>query len=997
MSADPELEHSSDEQTLVATESGGLGGRRPRADELADLPRGTIIGRYVILSKLGAGGMGVVFAAYDPELDRKVAIKLLVVGLDGSTGATTGRHRLLREAQALAKLSHPNVVAIHDVGMVDERVWLAMEFVEGKTLGQWLSSGPRHWREIVEILLDAGEGLAAAHAKGLLHRDFKPENVMVGNDGRVRVMDFGLARARDESAGASSASLMMESAIREHGSSKLRGGESGSLLGSHATQAGGLLGTPAYLAPEMFRGDRGTAAADQFAYCITLWEALYGERPFEGDNLVELAAHVLDGTMRSPPRGRVVPGWLKRICLRGLNVDPERRWPDMPALLAALARDPSRTRLRWGLLAGAAGVAATAFISRGVQREAQQRACLEAAGAVDQRWSPEAHTRLESQLGASGSIYARDTATRVVEALDEYARLWRDAKRSVCADAPGDNGPFSSPELAAARDACFDERLDAMSTLTEVLEAADGDALLRHAVVAAVELPRPSECLDPLRLRARMRSADGASESEARDELPKIHRASLAAGVRLQAGDLVGAEREARDALSRAEALDLLALEAEARWRLGSIERAAGRFPEAEADLRRAHFDATRAARDDVASNAAINLAHLHAVGRVDFELSETWLTTARALADRLARSRGVDLDPLSRIELAGAAAALATERADYDEAEARLQEVIAILEETYGNTHPDIGLMYGHLAELYDDKGDFVAAETAAKRGLELLEASLGPAHPDNSQAIFAWATAAWKTGRGEESLRLSERALEIRKAAFGPEHVSVAEALNSVGNAHIQLGDWEASHAAHSRALEIRKAVYGPDEPRVATSLVNLADVAAHAGRWDDAVAYAADSLRIWEDKLGREHAYCAYAHIVIGEGHLGAGRWSAALDAFDRALEIRRAGDESEQQLAEPLTGRGRALLELGRVDEALEPLERAWAIRTRHPTRELHAPDTAFVLARALWAAGEHTRARTLALEAQAQFAEVAAARPEGVAAVRSWLEATAAEG
>lgn len=977
--------------TLVGTAAGETGGRREH--ELANLTRGTLIGRYVVLNKIGSGGMGVVYAAYDPELDRKVAVKVLVVGFSGGGGRTEGRARLLREAQALAKLSHPNVVSIYDVGTVDDRVWLAMEFVDGMTLGAWLKAKPRGWREIRDVLVAAGRGLAAAHKKGMLHRDFKPDNVMVGVDGRVRVMDFGLARADEDAAGAEAMSRLYESAIQE--ATSISGNLTGSarsasgLMNSDVTRAGALLGTPAYLAPEIFRGDRWSASTDQFAFCVTLWEALYGERPFDGDNLVELATHVLEGTMRPPPRANKVPGWLRRVCLRGLAVDPDRRFADMPAVLAALQRDPAQARWRIGV-----GLATLALLAGGWtwqylgERKARED-CLAQADAMDQVWNPDQREALDARMQQIGGRYAQETAKRVDAAIDDYASAWKTARRSVCErdDASSDNPRVTShhpdPQLVAFQAQCFDAGLDAVDALTSMLREAERDQL-RHAVVTAVELPDLMACSDADRLRER----GVRTTAEQRDQAHAVARALISARLRLRAGQIERARDDATSARKSAGAMKLDALAVEAGFVMGAIAHRAGEFAQAEKDLREAYFEALRLYRADIATEAAVELARLHTVGRVNFELAETWLAHARALA-----GRSHDAPTPLRARLAEATASLATERAQYEQAETALREAIAILEQGFGPMHPDVGLLYGHLAELHDDRGDFDDAVRDAQHALELLKTSLGATHPDNSQAIFAWATAAWKTGQGRKSLELSQQALDLRREAFGPDHVSVAEALNSVGNAHIQMGEWEAANAAHQRALEIRKAVYGPDEPRVATSLVNLADVAVHAGRPTEGIDYAQQSLRIWETKLGKDHAYCAYALIVIGEGELLAGRPERALPAFDRALAIRRAGDESELQLAEPLTGRGRALFELGQTSAAIEVLEEAQAIRERNPSEELHAPDTAFELARALWREGtDRSRALLLARSARDQFRRVSAARPEGLAAVEAWISA-----
>ena len=267
-------------------------------------PKGGL-GRYVILSALGAGGMGIVYAAYDRELGRKVALKFLRPGPAGQSDSGPARERLLREAQALARLAHPNVITVHDVGVLDGEVFVAMEFVEGQTLRAWLADESLTPAAILQVLAQAGEGLVAAHAAGLVHRDFKPDNVLVGDDGRVRVTDFGLARADvDEPATA------------------LPEGEEPTAIQATLTRTGALLGTPAYMAPEQRRGERADVRADIYAFAVTLHEALTGARP--GDD---------------SKKKRRIPARLERLVARGLEADPAARWPSMRAVLEALARN----------------------------------------------------------------------------------------------------------------------------------------------------------------------------------------------------------------------------------------------------------------------------------------------------------------------------------------------------------------------------------------------------------------------------------------------------------------------------------------------------------------------------------------------------------------------------------------------------------------------------------------------------------------------------------
>ncbi|MCE9579735.1 MAG: protein kinase, partial [Deltaproteobacteria bacterium] len=290
---------------------------------------GDTIGRYVVLSRLGAGGMGVVWSAYDPQLDRKVALKLLRAG----TGleSSEGRTRLIREAQAIAQLSHPHVVAVYDVGTTEAsgEVYIAMEFVEGETLSAWMARWERPWREILDHFLQAGRGLAAAHGTGLLHRDFKPDNVLVGTDGRVRVTDFGLARslitaAQEDNRGAPTA--MMAS------------------LRATLTATGTVLGTPRYMAPEQLRGKDTDARSDQFSFCIALYEALYGQHPLPGTTAIQMVEQQAKAI--PPPEGQV-PAFIGKALMRGLDAEPARRFPSMHTLLHELTPPPSRTRERW--------------------------------------------------------------------------------------------------------------------------------------------------------------------------------------------------------------------------------------------------------------------------------------------------------------------------------------------------------------------------------------------------------------------------------------------------------------------------------------------------------------------------------------------------------------------------------------------------------------------------------------------------------------------------
>jgi serine/threonine protein kinase len=293
------------------------------------LAAGTAVGRYVVESWIGAGSMGDVYAAHDPDLDRRVAIKVLRArGSDRAAESVATRMR--REAQAMARLSHQNVVTVYDVGTFEGCVFVAMELVDGGTLRAWRREQPRSWREVLGVFEHAGLGLAAAHAAGLVHRDFKPDNVLVGRDGRVRVTDFGLARA-----------------VREEGEGSPREEPAGAppapALHDTITRTGTLVGTPAYMAPEQLAGATADARSDMFGFCVALHEALYGRRPFAGATVAELRVSAASESLPAPPRGSGVPAYLHRALSVGLRRTPEQRYDSMETLLAVL-RPPRRAR-----------------------------------------------------------------------------------------------------------------------------------------------------------------------------------------------------------------------------------------------------------------------------------------------------------------------------------------------------------------------------------------------------------------------------------------------------------------------------------------------------------------------------------------------------------------------------------------------------------------------------------------------------------------------------
>jgi predicted Ser/Thr protein kinase len=468
------------------------------AEPRAEPPPLRQIARFAVLRELGRGAMGVVYAGYDEELDRRVAIKLVDDG--DPTSASLGSNQLLREAQALARLIHPNVVAVFEAGVHDSRVYLAMEYVHGVDLQQWLAAGPRRWREVAATFLQAGAGLLAAHKVGLVHRDFKPANVLVGDDGRVRVADFGLATPR----GGVTHNRPVPEDIDLHRSRAARSQR----LAATIAGPGALVGTPAYMAPEMLHGAPATAATDQYALCVALFEALYGHRPFAGDSLVALTYEALHAELPAAPPDPSVPPWLHALVLRGLSRDPARRFPDLAALLAELARDPEaeRQRRRTRRLQLLAAVALTLVvvvggvaIYRALVRDAHER---RAGARLEVLREQLGELRRAGRDDEAAQVFASFTAltdNRGTAALGRAYREWGEAQAD----------PDTAIDALAAgyvHARTRDDRLSSLRGLTLRL-AARGDADNTAVALATLDAQAPELLADPELRQLRLATA----------------------------------------------------------------------------------------------------------------------------------------------------------------------------------------------------------------------------------------------------------------------------------------------------------------------------------------------------------------------------------------------------------------------------------------------------------------------------------------------------------
>ncbi|MEZ4451341.1 MAG: serine/threonine-protein kinase [Nannocystaceae bacterium] len=865
---------------------------------------GETIGRYILLHELGRGGMGVVWAAHDPELDRQVALKLLSRG--GSP------ERLVREAQALARLAHPNVVAVFDAGVAEGEVWLAMELVDGVTFKTWLQGQPRPipWRRVLDALLPAGDGIAAAHAAGLVHRDLKPENVMIGADGRARVMDFGLARADDGApepdAGRSAADLR---ASRSTSSAGAPSTTRASLLRSDVTRAGVLVGTPAYMAPEQFSG-RADARADVFAFCVVLWEALFGGRPFVGDTPAATILAISIGKMEAPPRGHGVPRWLRRILVKGLALRPDDRWPSIAAVLSALRRGRARARAaRIALVLGlVAATIAGALLARHLDRARSIAACEATGAAITELWPARADPVREGLAGGLGS--ADESFERLSPALDRWAESWRGARRDACVAAEVEGS--MDLELAADAIACLEGQRLSVLTFLDALEAGDRFAS-GMAPVFAAGLEEGARCLDrrTLEENAQPPPEQRAAVRDLRARLDVVYS-------RRGLGDLERALADAEAIVGETEALGWPPLIAEAKFMAGSLHARKASYDAAEPALRAAFFTAGRCANDRVAALAAEELVLVvgHELARP--KEGKEWGELAAMFLDRQGESEGPP-----GASLWNALATIEQDLGAPDRAVALNERALAIQTRTLGEDHVNVATTLTNLANPLNALGRHAEARTHLERALQIRERAFGPNHPAIASTLNNLALTLDRLGDPAAARPLYERTLAIYRANGDEESPRVANTLNNLVTIHLKEDQFDLAVATGERALELRERAFGPDHPAVASALNNLA--IAHQGRGDldEAEALHRRALGIRERALGPESPDVARSLTNLGEIAENRGDPAAARPLLERALQIRSAAKVAPQELAY-------TQFALGRVLYADGERERGWAL-------------------------------------------------------------------
>lgn len=902
------------------------------ADDTGDpaehaLERGAPVGRYLVLSVLGSGGMGTVFVAYDPELDRRVALKLLHAA-GGSEGA---RGRLAREARALGRLSHPNVVQVYDVGEHGGDVFVAMELVDGQTLDAWCRGAPKPaFREVIAAYLDAARGLGAAHDKGLVHRDVKPSNILRGHDGRVRVADFGLAADRPEAPSSPPAANVAIPPLGDTLPAPTR--PKGSI--DELTATGALVGTPLYMAPEQHEGSRLTAASDQYSLCLALHQSLYGKLPFTVDpgvtTLASLLARKKAGPPAAPPPGSPVPGWVYKALSRGLALEPEGRYPSMAALAEALGADPDARRhaRRRNAGIGVGVVVGLMAVAAGWARaSAVPDPCAHPERQLSGVWDEGVKGRVEAAFLGAGRPHAAETFARVDVLLDGYAAEWASMRGEVCR-AP--RGEARRREILGLRDACLDRRRSQLAALTTLFAEKVDPKVPDGAVRAAAGLYPIAYCADVDALTARVRPPE--------DPALRARVAALEPQVdRLEALYMAGQYKEGK-ALGEqllAERIPYAPLRAQAEFVMGRLRERSGDYEAAKALL----FDASASAaegRDDDRVLAAWSMLLVIAGDRQrHFEEASMLRSLAPAITARVQDAR-------LTATWANAEGILFVRGARYPEAKAALERAVALREKALPPQHPDLASALNNLGLVLHDMGEYAQAVAKHERALAIWEHALGPAHPDVAMSLNNLGIALRNLGLYARALDAHERALAIWEKAL-PGHADLATALNNLGLVHYYMGAYDRALVAHERALALSEKAVGPDHPSV------------------------------------------AYILAALGRTQVRLGQLDAAQTTLERALAMREKGPSaSNPHLAEPLLGLGELHIARHEPAKAVLVLRRALALKNRDYVLELELS-----LAEALWQTGhDHTDARALAEAARAAYEQIGH-RP-GVDRATRWL-------
>lgn len=893
-----------------------------RAKSFVEIGASTVIGRYTVLRTLGAGGMGVVYAARDAELGRDVALKVLREDRGGNAAL---ERRLQREAQAMAKLSHESVVRVFDVGTHNGLVFLAMELVDGVTIAEWVAAEPRTWRQVVDVYRKAGRGLAEAHAAGLIHRDFKPGNVLIDRRGRVKVTDFGLARA----IGAPSSDGDEPAA--------------GTPLEERLTRDGALVGTPRYMAPEQLARHDATARSDQFSFAVALYEGVAGVAPFRGQTTGSVLEEIRAGRIVT---GKM-PRWLRRVLVRALAAEPADRFPSMDALLRALDRGRSRnTRIAVAVaILGVAGISAGAALAVG--RRGATAPCERAADRVAAAWTHEQRGRVLEEMPKLRPAFGSQTAKRVVTTLDAYAQRLRDQRVAACRATVDDKTPVASAQ-------CLDEQLRSLASVATALSAASPEIVDRaddvlagladceHGNTSVIAPPEPGKraAVDKLR--------DGLADAD----------------VLASRGDYAGALAALRPLAERARAVGYAAATAEVLQRLGSVEQQL-QDPHAEEDLAEAAKLAA-AARDD--RTAVRAWTSLLAVAGAQADRPDLFATTATAADTEAARTG----DPGDAAALDLVKGQAYVQFGKLPEAEQACRRALDTLTKLHGEHALGVRPALHCLGNVLENKGDYAGSRDVLGRALAIDREVLGADHPATAEDLQTLGELQLRTGQFKDGLASATGALAIRERVFGASSDAVAKTEVTLANLLVDSGHAADAVPHAQRGIEVASHNHGADSTYVAAAYASLGAAYSDLHRYDEARPLYEHAIAI--DEKANKLDSVGITLINLADLLISEKKWDDALAAAQRAIPALEGSVGKDSPIvAFGYYDSGRCLNALGRSAEALPLLEHALSL----VDPKTSDPNTVAIieidLARALWATGgDHARAVSLARDADAKL-------------------------
>ncbi|MEM6294015.1 MAG: serine/threonine-protein kinase [Myxococcota bacterium] len=816
------VELDDDDATLAAFDDASAPGS---SREDGDVP--SVVGRFTVLGRLGAGGMGEVLTAYDERLDRRVAVKVVHRGSLG----TLAQERMLREAQALAKVSHPNVVAVHEVGEHDGDLYIAMELIEGQTLAAWVDAQPRGWADVLEVYGQAAAGLAASHAAGLVHRDFKPENAIVGTDGRVRVLDFGLSRQAEAGSHADAAAPDDDDPTDLSPNS------------DRLTATGTTAGTPAYMAPEQVMLKPLGPATDQFSFCVSLWGALYGQRPFSGGHRMALFAAVIDGAIDDPPSGSDVPAYVERALRRGLNVDPNARWPSMNALMQALSRDRAPWRRR-ALLVGVAGSAVLGGLAGGLSwANALQRApCPPGADEMAALWTPEREAALTRRISGSPA-YVQATWRTVSGRIDALTQTWAERWDKAC---QASDAAQHDPQRI-----CLERRRTQLDAALTRIETGDAEAWASQALEATL-MGDLDDCA-----RRTASVAEAELPQSARDEARAL-RATL---VRItaathQSAPLAGLD-EIGPLVTQARTLDDPTVLADVLHTQAKYLFAVGRADEARQANDESVLLSEANRYDTGAARGLVFALRLLFRGERDAAAARALLPRVEAAIARAGNRRS------DRVALASLQAELERDTGNADAARTHAARALSLAEQRFGPEDARIVLPLQLQASVHLRSGDVPTALVNHARAATLIERAGGPTHPALATALDGLGHSQYNDDRWQEGIATYARAASVLEPLYPDGSSQLAWTYVKLTQGYWTSGDVAKAHRFATKGMAMLEAVEGHDSPNLSGALT----LAARFDRLDGDHASAVAKLTRASDLVfGRDNAAAALLSFSI-----------------------------------------------------------------------------------------------------------------------------------